>query len=187
MRSVRVFSAAIIWIAVFSLAGRPTDTSAQSSPDALALTFIHLLVKNQTTWPKEISPGKQNPAKVVIIGDKRKEEAYRLIVKDDTKKSAPIEIINSKNLSAENLEGVHLVYFGEDSSREHYELLQKLDGKPILTVGVSKSFLDDGGMMQFRLKQETGKDRIHVNLKRITDSDLKVGAGFLRHTTVVKR
>lgn len=185
MRPIRSLITLIAWITVFSSLGRPTIASAQLDPDAAAIKFLNFLIKNETTWPKKVAPGKRNPAKVLILGDERLEEAYKAIIRDDKDKSLPVTVVPRSNITPGSLEGLHLIYFGEGTTREEYELLDHLDGKPTLTVGVSNNFLDRGGMMLFRM-QKRGQDRVHVNLDRINKSGLKIGARFLQLTTIAK-
>lgn len=80
--------------------------------------------------------------------------------------------------------GCHLVFMGEDLKREVGQAAAALRGSPVLLVGESEGFVDDGGMVGFLL--EDNKVRFEVNLEATERAGLKLSAKLLALAKTVK-
>ncbi|OLC94228.1 MAG: hypothetical protein AUH86_15000 [Acidobacteria bacterium 13_1_40CM_4_58_4] len=75
------------------------------------------------------------------------------------------------------IQGCHVLFIGEGEKKLLPTVLANLRGSPVLTVGESERFVNDGGMIGFSL--EENKIRFEINLESAEKAKLKIGAKLL--------
>lgn len=78
----------------------------------------------------------------------------------------------------------HILFVAGSERKRMPGLLSRLRGAPVLTVGETDNFLEQGGMVQFVRKQ--GAIRFAVNLEPAQDARLYVGANLLKVAVSVR-
>lgn len=84
--------------------------------------------------------------------------------------------------SLEQCHGCHILFFGSAQTRKLPEVLPKLRGENILTVGESDDFLDAGGMIN--LGRRGRQITLEVNIDSVHQTGLKVSSKLLALATV---
>jgi hypothetical protein len=86
--------------------------------------------------------------------------------------------------TGEEAKGCQILFVQESDRRKTRDLAQKLQRLPILTVGDANEFLDDGGIINFLLKDNTV--RFEINLKAAQAAGLKLNANLLKVAVTVR-
>jgi len=90
-----------------------------------------------------------------------------------------------KHLSEDDdLSGCTILFVSSSENSQLSEILGKTGSLPILTVGESDSFLQNGGIINFLLKE--GKIHLTINLKAAQKVNLQISSKLLSVADVVK-
>ena len=71
----------------------------------------------------------------------------------------------------------HLLFVSMSERRRSRDILEKIRGAPVLAVGESPDFLDQGGVINFLIKDESV--RFDINLEPARIARLKLDANLL--------
>lgn len=77
----------------------------------------------------------------------------------------------------QEIRGCQILFVGESEQKRVPSLLTRLQGNPILTVGETEHFVQDGGMIGFLL--EENKIRFEINLEAAEHAKLKLSSRLL--------
>ena len=95
-------------------------------------------------------------------------------------------VIVIKHLSADDeVSGCAILFVSSSENSQLSEILGKTGSLPILTVGESDSFLQNGGIINFLLKE--GKIHLAINLKAAQKVNLQISSKLLSVADVVKK
>ncbi len=75
------------------------------------------------------------------------------------------------------IQGCHVLFIGEGEKRQLASVLANVKGSPVLTVGESQRFVNQGGMIGFCL--EENKIRFEINLESAEKAQLRISAKLL--------
>jgi len=89
--------------------------------------------------------------------------------------SRPVRISHLKDLH--DAAGCHMLFVGSNETKRVPSVLMELGKAPVMTVGESDGFLEQGGMI--RLDVEEGKIRFAINLDASEQAGLKVSSRML--------
>jgi len=135
----------------------------------------HILrFQKYTTWPEEALP-ESTPLVIGVVGaDEVAASLEHLAAKHEHSKQ-PIII---KKLQANgSLNGIHLLYIGQDRTLELSDWLAQASGKPILFVTDTGSSMPQGSMINFI--EEDDRVRFDVSLTAAELSKIKLSAALL--------
>jgi YfiR/HmsC-like len=99
---------------------------------------------------------------------------------DDTLRGKTIgeRVIHVQHLrSSEPVQGCQVLFIGAVEAKRTSSLLANLKKEPVLTVGESQNFAEEGGMIEFLL--EGNKIRFAINLQAVNTARLKMSARLL--------
>ncbi|MCH2037608.1 MAG: YfiR family protein [Rickettsiales bacterium] len=90
-----------------------------------------------------------------------------------------------RNISFSDIKKCHIVFISQSQELSAKEVIDRIKGLPILTVGQTKKFIKNGGMIQF----DSSKDNINIiiNYKQAIDSNLVINANLLNIASKVYR
>lgn len=86
-----------------------------------------------------------------------------------------IQVQHAKRIA--DLQSCHVLFIGEDENKTIAEALASLKGRPVLLVGESERFAQDGGMIGFCVEEK--KIRFEINLDSAEKAQLKISAKLL--------
>ena len=141
-------------------------------------TFIHNFT-DFIRWPKKTFNTKQEPFQFCVIGDNPFGETLNILVQkynERTTNDNP-HIVSYLHRS-DNISHCHLLYFSDSEESYFYQMLNKIRGKPILTISSIKGFAISGGMIQFYMRNS--RVRFLIDPQTMRESKLKADANLLR-------
>ncbi len=155
--------------------GAPASTQALSSEyeakAALLLNFVRF-----TDWPAEAFTSAEAPFVIGVVG---KDPFGAALDKTFSGKSVKGRSFVVKRLNADqNLKSCHLLFVPATEKRRQRDLLDKLRGAPVLTVGETPDFRDHAGAVQF-FSKDNGVG-FNINLNAAKAGKLHISSNVLR-------
>jgi YfiR/HmsC-like len=133
-------------------------------------------------WPEQAFPGTNAPITIGIVGRDDFGDYLPGTVRDKTVGGRTFII---RHLSdKDNPQGCEILFISDSESSHVREILAKTAGLPILTVGEDKAFAENGGMIDFILKNDNV--RFDVNLIPADKDGLKISSKLLAVADAVK-
>lgn len=123
-------------------------------------------------WPAE----RQTGALVIgIVGDDFFWQLVGQIVRGKTVHGR--EIVVRRLEHGDDLTSCHIVFIGGGEARRTPDLLQRLQGAPVLTVGETVHFIREGGIARFFV--ERNRVRFQINPTNAEPTGLKISSQLL--------
>jgi hypothetical protein len=134
-------------------------------------------------WPAEAFPSANSPITVGVFGDENVAREYQNMTQGLVIDSHPVVL---KRIQSEaDLAGSFQILFIATSERARAAaILEKLKGTPVLLVGETDNFLDQGGMIN--LVPKNRKIRLQINLIAARQAHLKISSRLLVAADLVK-
>ena len=127
-------------------------------------------------WPKEVFTDSISPFVIGIVGqDPFGIELEKTVEGKNIKnRTFSVKRFNSIN----DLEFCHMLFIGLIDKKHQNQILNKIKGLSILTVGNRTNFTQDGGIINFIEKKE--QVRFEINTKVARESRLKISTKLLK-------
>ncbi len=117
------------------------------------------------TWPAGAFPPGSQTIHIGFVGPNPMGEAGRRYLRG--RASAGKEFVLSLLHPGESFEGYQILYFGDIEEEELKKLLKRVAKKPVLTVGETPKFIENGGIVQFHIDGKAVTfDVSNVNARR---------------------
>jgi YfiR/HmsC-like len=126
-------------------------------------------------WPDNVFATSTSPVVIGIFIDDPFGSALKSLAGADTINGRPIEIRDIKNLS--ELKDCHVVFIPASAKASEPDALAAVAGQPVLTVGETDEFYNDGGMIQFIIQNKQVHFRIRNEAARA--AGLKISSKLL--------
>jgi hypothetical protein len=133
-------------------------------------------------WPSGVLAETNTPIIVAVFGEAALDSDLQKMLKDKTINGHPL--VFRRVTTEEEAGGCHILFIGDGTARRLAEILGKLKGTNILTVGDSEDFLDNGGVI--KLAKRDRKIRLEVNLVAARQAGLKLSSKLLSVADVVR-
>ncbi len=176
------WAAGLLGLALLGLAA--PVLSAQTEPSAeYKLKAVFLFDFAQfVEWPAWVFHGHDAPLVIGVLGD----DPFGAYLDDlvNGEKIGDRHLVVQRYKRAEDIKDCHILFICSSESGDLEDILARLHGRNILTVGDTDSFTRRGGMVRF--VRESGKIRLRINLDVATDSGLTISSKLLRAATIVK-
>jgi len=132
-------------------------------------------------WPRQAFAGPEMPFTMCITGDSF-DGVLEKTVEGETLNGRRIAV---RRLGASDIpKDCHLVYVGRLEARRSAEVITAASGMPVLTVGDSEDFINDGGMIRF---MEVGhRVRFEINPDAADRASLRVSSRLLRLADIAR-
>jgi hypothetical protein len=172
--------------------------SAPSKEHQIKTAFVYNFIKF-IDWPKEKMPDNNEPIEIGILGgkdfikafdpvkDKKVKNKNVLVKYFDyfNKKNAPFDKDSSQwKEQIEKLKECHVLIFCQCSSDDSEKIenvngiVKSLENTPILTVGHTPDFLENGGIINFLI--ENDKMKFEINLDAAEKDMLTISSNLSR-------
>jgi hypothetical protein len=133
-------------------------------------------------WPEQAFADAQSPFVIGVLGKDPFGKHLKKTLEGRTVKGRSFVV---KRVSTDQeLKACQILFISTSERKRTRNLLAKLKGAPVLTVGEMDDFLDQGGMIQFVRKDDT--IRFAVNLEFAKPAQLYMSAHLLRVATSVR-
>lgn len=127
-------------------------------------------------WPSSSFPSENSPFTLCVFGNNSFAPILEKTMNGKSVGQHPFVILQSP--SPKNLHLCHVAYLGKSYSEPLPTLHNSGLGPDVLTVGETKEFLIQGGMIQFYL--ENKKIRFAINRNAINNTHLQISAKLLQ-------
>jgi hypothetical protein len=162
---------------IFLWASLTTHAQTSMSEYQVKALFLLNFVK-YVDWPAGVS----GPITIGILGQDNFDDN---LTNAANGKSINGRAITIKHLSSgDSLGGCAILFISSSENSQLSSILSKTSSLPILTVGESESFLENGGVINFILKE--GKIHLAINLKAAQRANLQISSKLLSVADVVK-
>ena len=134
-------------------------------------------------WPAEALARTNSPIVIAVLGETKVTGEIQKVIAGRT--IIGREIVLKRLASGEESEGCHILFFPGAEQQRSPNLLDRVRGRGVLTVGESNDFFERGGLIN--LARREGKIALEVNLPAADQARIKVGSKLLGVVSVVRR
>jgi len=172
-------------VAVFMVAGAGTVCSRAEDASfseyeiksAWLLNFARFV-----DWPTTAFESPQSP---IVIGIAGKDPFGRLLEKAFSGKTVKGRSLLVKRMAVDQkLSRCHILFVSVSERRRFRDIFEKLRASAVLTVGEADGFLDEGGIVNFVLKEKSV--RFEINVQAAQAASLKMEANLLKVAVSVR-
>lgn len=133
-------------------------------------------------WPPNAFAETNSPIVVAVFGETGLDQDLQKMIKGKTIMGRPL-VFKRVTATEEFTSGCHVLFIDAATVQRTPDILSKLTGVSVLTVGESDGFLDSGGVI--RLARRDRKVRLEVNLAAAGRAHLKISSKLLSVADVV--
>jgi hypothetical protein len=179
--------AAVLLVISVAIAALPVSANAQ---DEVALDYqvkAAFLVNfpKYVDWPSDAFSGTNASITVAVFGDDNvANEFQNMIQRSLIIDGHPVVLKRIKNEADITSGGFQILFIATSERARISVILEKLKGSPVLLVGESDNFLEQGGMINMVPKNR--KIRLQINLGAARQASLKISSRLLVAADVVK-
>jgi hypothetical protein len=116
-------------------------------------------------WPPTAFAATNTPIVISVIGEGKIGGELAKTVEGKSVDGRPIVIRQIQ--TPEDLDKCHILFIGSSEKTGLVEILSRINSKPVLTVGETDQFMEQGGVINFVKKE--GKIRLEINLDAARD------------------
>ena len=143
--------------------------------------FLYNFVR-YVNWPESTFWKTNAPFVIAVTGDDNLQKNLIKLVHGKSVDGHPILL---KHINDDDpLQLCHMLFIGSSVKKQIVTILDKVKTLPILTVGESEEFIEQGGIIN--LKKNEGKVRLEINLDAARLAQLKLSSKLLSVADVVK-
>ncbi len=179
--SARLHAAWLAFLVLCCLPARPAEDvqlSEYQVKAALLLNFVRY-----SEWPASAFAGDRSPYVVGVVGRDPFGRDLERAFEGKSVKGRPFLL--KRVSSDQEMRECHLLFVSSSERRRLRDLPERLKGSPVLTVGESAEFLDQGGVINFLIKD--GSVRFEINPEAAQAARLKLDANLLKVAVSVRR
>lgn len=159
----------------------PGAFAAETSKEyQLKAAFLYNFAKF-VEWPSNAFLSAGKPIVIGIVGANPFGGDLEKAVKDRSINGHPVEIRLVDDTVASG--SVHVLFFGPGQDKSRARVLGRMASAPILTVGESDHFIEEGGMINFVF--EADKVRFEINSQAADRAGLRISANLQKLATKV--
>lgn len=165
------------------LSGPPPAAGGEVSLSEYQVKALFLLnFSKYVEWPASALGETNLPITIGVHGENK--------FGDDLRKTVAGKSIGGRSIairqieSADDLAKCHILFISDSESKHLPDILGRVKGLPVLTVGESEQFTEQGGIINLARKE--GKVRLEVNLEGAAQAKLQINSKLLSLADTVK-
>jgi hypothetical protein len=132
-------------------------------------------------WPPSSFPDASAPLRICVLGRDPFGQELRNITNEKTVNGRKLEVAHVADLQAAR--SCHVLFIASSGETPVKQIVEGLRGASVLTVGDSKGFTDQGGMINLVL--ENDRVQFEVSRKAAEEAGLKISSKLLSVAKVV--
>jgi uncharacterized protein DUF4154 len=165
---------ALLRLAVLLLAAAG-PAAAQVGEYELKAAFLYNFVKF-VEWPPDAFAGERSPLAICVYGEDPFGSSLDGAVRGETLGERSLIVQRPERL--DELRDCQVLFVSRSERQRMPEVLSRVEGQPVLTVGDTDGFLRAGGMINFVL--EENKVRFLINQEAAERSRVRISSKLLR-------
>ena len=165
----------VLVLLILLVGGRPIlgQGNAASEYEVKAAFLYHF--SQFVDWPEGTFKEAKSPIVYCTLGEDPFHGALEASLSGKAVGERALRVQHFKQL--EEIRGCQILFIGEGKQKRAASLATQLQGNPVLTVGESEHFIQEGGMIGFLF--EENKIRFEVNLDAAEHAKLKLSSRLL--------
>lgn len=171
-RILRIFSLALL---LATLPGSPPRSYAQGKGEYEVKAYFLFHFAQFVEWPPDAFKDASTPLTFCTIGDDPFDGAFEQVIKGKSITTHPLEVQHLK--ARDQIAACQVLFIGSSEKKHLGEDLASAAGHPILTVGETDNFAQNGGVIGFLMENE--KVRFEINLQSAAKANLKISSRLL--------
>lgn len=177
-RTRRRFRTLSVWCAVALLCLLPRVVSARPdagpvNPRAVEAAFLRNFA-HYVTWPPQAFPDASSPWQIGVLGDDALGDVIEKTCKDRTEQGRGFVVLRAE--TPEALPACQIVFVAYKDPAKRRDALARWKGRPVLTVGDAPEFLQEGGVIRFRISNRV---EMSINLDQARAVSLNIQTQML--------
>lgn len=165
---------------VFAAALRAASSATEAKEYQIKAVFLFNFAQF-VEWPPAAFPSPQAPLIIGILGDDPFGSYIDEAVRDEKVNNRPLEIRRFARI--EDLTDCHILFICKSESGRLDRILDRLNGKSVLTVSDMDEFSKAGVMIRFVM--ESSKVRLKINIRAAKQAHLTISSKLLRPAEIV--
>ncbi len=166
-------TARAVLLCLISVCADSAQTSPSSEYQVKAAFLYHF--SQFVEWPEGTFKHTGSPLVYCTIGEDPFHGALDASLSGKTLGARPLHVSHFQQ--SQDFRACQIVFIGAGDKKLVASMLSSLKGAPILTVGDSEHFVEDGGMIGFLL--EENKIRFEINMEAAEHAKLKLSSRLL--------
>jgi hypothetical protein len=158
----------------------PAQTAATSPEYQVKAAFLFNFAQF-VDWPPKAFPEAQTPLVIGVLGDDPFGPYLDDTVRGEKVNNRPLVIQRYRRV--EDIKTCHVLFISQSETNRLEQILRRLKGRNILTVGDANGFALHGGIIGF--VSEKNKIRMRINLEAAKAGDLTISSKLLRPAQIV--
>ena len=146
---------------------------ATADPRKVEAAFLRNFAR-YVTWPADAFVDERSPWCVGLLGGDPFGAVLEKTLQNRTEQGRPFEIVRAETLA--ELPSCQIVYVAYKDAARRRAVLAKMKNRPILTVGEAPGFLQEGGIIRFRVGDRV---EMSINLDQARSSSLAIQTKML--------
>lgn len=177
----RFFPPLFFWVILATLTTSPLYPSIGVAEEQAAQqeyvikAYFLLNFTKYISWPESSFESENTPFKVCILGSNHF-EAGQNAFKGKSYKNHPFDVQSVED--SDNIPECHILFVCTDLEKKLNDILDRIHGKPTLTVGETEDFVKRGGIINFYIYEN--KVRFEINLAAAEASSLVFSSQLLK-------
>lgn len=143
------------------------------SPAKVKAAFLRNFAR-YVRWPTNAFEDASSSWRIGVLGSDPFGGALESTLRGRTEQGRSFQVFRAAALGG--MPSCHIVFIAEKESEKRRAALMALKGKPVLTVGESPGFLDEGGIVRFQVGKRV---EMSINLDQARSVSLKVPSQML--------
>ncbi|MDB6059652.1 MAG: YfiR family protein [Verrucomicrobiales bacterium] len=169
-------------VAVLIVGAHVAPVSAQPAVPEYKLKAVFLFrFTDYVMWPPKAFEQSDRPFVIGIIGTDPFGQFLDDTIRGETVKGHAVQVKRFKSL--DEITSCNMLFVGTSAAGRVSEILQKVKGRPILTVSDISDFATNGGMIRFTKSGSRVGFRINVNAAK--EAGLSISAKLLQMAQIV--
>jgi len=168
-----LLAGAVLFLAAVLL-GRAAGAQ-ESGEYELKAAFLYNFVKF-VEWPPDAFAGERSPLAICVYGDDPFGRSLEGVVRGES--LGEHGLIVQRPARLDELDDCHVLFVSRSERQRMPQVLARVDGMPVLTVGDTDGFLRAGGIINFVL--EENRVRFLINQEAAERSRLRISSKLLR-------
>lgn len=160
--------------------GREPDSRGQS--ESAMKAFFLVGIAKFIEWPPETFRGPQAPVVIAVLGQDPFGESLENLLLGKTLSGHPWIIVHARHV--EDVMQSQILFISSSEARREQRIIEKLQGRSILTVGERKDFIRHGGMVNF--VHEGNMLRFEINPDAGARARVKISSQLLSLAKIVR-
>jgi YfiR/HmsC-like len=176
------FLVTVLALCLLPCAGTPAEAQSERlSENQIKAGFLFNFTKF-VDWPPDAFHDPSVPIELGVVGDTP--------ITDLVLEAAASKIVNGRAVTVkkvkegQDLRGLHILFVSSAEEKHVTQILERIKGSSVLTVGEADGFAQSGGVINFFV--EGNKVRLEINLEAAARSRLKISAKVIAVARLVR-